>query len=56
MREQGIALAMIEADPVTNRLIFQVVDLTEAKAALLVERYGGPALVVVEPGVEQSWD
>ncbi len=56
LREQGIAIAMIEADPVTNRLIFRVVDLTEAKAALLVERYGGPALVVVEPGVEQRWD
>ncbi len=50
LRSDGILITQAGVDPISNRLLIKVSDLTDQKASLLVDRYGGPRVKVV-PGV-----
>ncbi len=50
LRSDGILITQAGVDPISNRLLIKVSDLTDQKATLLVDRYGGPRVKVV-PGV-----
>ncbi len=47
LRRDGVLVNGIWVDPISNRLIFQVDDLTDQEAALLTDRYGGPRVKMI---------
>ncbi len=47
LRSAGILITQAGFDPVSNRLLIKVIDLTDQEAALLTDRYGGPRVKVI---------
>ena len=54
LRNAGILVTGIWVDPISNRLVFGVADVTDQEAALLANLYGGPRVKVVR-GVSQHF-